>query len=60
VAGAKVNHSPTSRDEVKNEWRCISSSHTCLHGVDKVKSLLLFFNKQVLFGLTKTLSTLTF
>ena len=43
MAGAEVNHSPISSDEVKNEWRCISSSHTCLQGVDKVKSLLFFF-----------------
>jgi hypothetical protein len=32
--GLDVDHSPPSSAEVKNDWRCTSAPHVCLHDVD--------------------------
>jgi len=31
----ETDHSPQVHDEVKNEWRCISTSYTYLQGMNK-------------------------
>jgi hypothetical protein len=35
--GVKVNHSPPSNAEVKNEWSYTSTHPICLHGADREK-----------------------
>jgi len=35
--GVKVNHSPPSSTEVKNEWSYTSTPPICLHGMDREK-----------------------
>jgi hypothetical protein len=41
--GGKVNHSPLSSAEVKNEWSNTSTSPACLHGVESKSFTLTFF-----------------
>jgi len=31
----EVNHLPPSTAKFKNEWSCTSSSHMCLHSLDR-------------------------
>jgi hypothetical protein len=41
----QVDHdlSPPSIVKVKNEWRCISAAHVCLHGVDQEGCTFLYY-----------------
>jgi hypothetical protein len=44
----KVNHSPSSSAEARNEWSCTSAPPLYLHGVDEDNfTLILLFNDAV-------------
>jgi hypothetical protein len=48
----KVDHSPSSNAEVKNEWSYICTPSTCLHGMDNELRLYLAVRKRTNFGST--------
>ena len=41
--GREVRHSPTSTNEVKNQWSCSSSPHASRYGVEREKNLYIYF-----------------